>query len=329
MRVKCVIIHVILDCILLYMYVKGYLFGIKFFNQIFCFHVWFVDILYGIFGIAYVIALANFISPVVFTLLKSIDLYALSNEDCNTFPSAIAGVTSKFTSTVAIVTFNKIIRTCIEEISSRVEAGELTSEFFDSISSYSFLNKSVKFAKSIMTTAFDYVDECVLAYCYSHDTSVGKAAVYSISKFMGNIGNVGLKTVSLVITEKLVIFLYTVIYLVCVIKNLKWSLLFFVEAYVIYCAIRYVIRDGILEPFFRDTIVKQFLASLPEDNSADGDTESNTVDDSSYSMEDVKNFTEGKEETKGTEDVELEDLPASVKELIGSVPTLKKLLNYK
>lgn len=318
MKVKMTMARVLIDVIFIFLCLKGYEFGIAFFNKMFPFHYFFMNILYGVFGIAYVLLFFKIIKPLLVGFIKALTIYAVCN-DCDSFSQSAKGVVSKFGGTVAVITFNKLIREVIQEIDEHLDSGDFASEFYESIKG-SLLSKSVDFVKHVAKRTFDYVDECVLGYIYTHDEGIGSAAATAVVAFIKNTGDIALKVVSVYLGEKIVITVYSILFILAVIQYGTFSFAFIVQYYILYFCIKYVIEDAIIEPFLCTVIVKHFCLSVQEAESNGKDDESvkdANESDGATSMDELNNFVSG-------------FIPnEEVSELSKQILSLQKVINYK
>lgn len=129
----------------------------------------------------------------------------------------------------------------------------------------------------IIKTAFDYVDECVLFYCYRFpEIPLRKAAFKAIAIFIEHPIDILKKVVSIVYAQKILKGAVTLVYFYLYLTSGHASFQTILTAFVFYYCIIFTIEDGILQPMLMLSILNTYgkeLNELPEQTESDSDKE--------------------------------------------------------
>jgi hypothetical protein len=146
--------------------------------------------------------------------------------------------------------------------------------FIDNVNS----NPLVKMFKGIVKIYVDYIDECVLAYCYKHkELGVFKGCVGGLKSAIVHSGKL-LEQVAIVVFVNVIIKIAVVVlYVWVVIKFIRFSFIELVVSFIGYKCVEFMIADSICEPLIMSSILKKFISYELSDE-----------DDNSFSFEELK-----------------------------------------
>lgn len=165
-------------------------------------------------------------------------------------------VLSRFKTVGTIVILNKVLRMVGSELIDVLKNGTASE-----IPLLNQLNDSVIVQKGmfIVKRCFDYVDECILAYCYVHsEESLGKAAEKAVVIFLENTGSFLIKTTTVYLTTFFIKFLVALLEFVILIRVFPLTFLNIIFIYLVIHVTGFVLADSIIEPLMLNKIIKEF-----------------------------------------------------------------------
>jgi hypothetical protein len=227
-------------------------------------YFWFVKVLLGVVGVGAMSFVIRWSKNSLAYVLKNASIYAQSTE-CNSILGAIAGMTKQFKSTISVPVFNKLIRDAIKTIqektssSSGGEEGEVSGlpQFMQELTE----TKLFKSSKFIVEKAYDYVDECILGYCYSNvseEKSIMRCAVEAFAIFFTHSLQICGKVLAVISIQFLCRIAYWIIYVAIAIKTFKFTIMNVILCYVIGKSIEFILNDAIFEPALMHSVIEQF-----------------------------------------------------------------------
>lgn len=165
-------------------------------------------------------------------------------------------VFSRIKTVSLIIVLNRILRALAKEIMDAIKNGAVNSvELFSELNNHSL----IKGGKFILTKCFDYMDECVLSYCYTHpDVSLGEAAENAVVIFLENSATLLIKTTTVCLTSVFLKFLIAVIELIVLLKTIPFTFINLIFIYLIIHVSGFVIADSLVEPMMLEGVVKEF-----------------------------------------------------------------------
>lgn len=260
MTLKFSLIQVLLDCLCAVLIFLGFVAGIHYGTAITGLYFWFMKVLLGIIGITAVLAVLRWLRGTVLFVIKNCSIYAQCRDDCHTVMGAFHGIASHFKATISIPVFNKLIRDSLGEIKHFVlersegsSAAEVLSTIMDS--------KIATVSARVVEKAFDYVDECILGYCYanvSEEKGIVRCSLEAFTLFVVNSVPIFGKVVTVVTIETVLRVGYWVAFLAWAIKTFQFSVMNLIMLYVLGKVISFILTDAIFEPLLMHEIIASF-----------------------------------------------------------------------
>lgn len=273
MQIRFTLIHVVIDVCFMGFLCAGFYAGMAFGMQFMPVDVWFTRTLVGVIGLTISIALFNWLKVTILFFMKSCSIYAVCFPDCDSMHAALKGVLSRFDRVVEINIFNKLLRSALGELTDIIT--DLVSDSEDSQISFlvgiveeSKLGVLVKIGRRYATKTFDFVDECILGYCYQNpQLGLVEAAKQGVTIFLENsVKIVGkLFTISMLETVLRVLFYVAVILALLIFR--RFNIMSLVVFYVIARGIAFIIEDAVLEPLLMSAVIKEFNTFTYVENS--------------------------------------------------------------
>lgn len=120
----------------------------------------------------------------------------------------------------------------------------------------------------VISKCFDYLDECVLAYCYTHpDDSLGSAAENAVVIFLENSATLLIKTTTVCLTSAFIKIVIAIVETLLLLKTMPFTFINLITIYLIVHVSGFVIADSLIEPLMLDGVVKEFCnLSIRDEN---------------------------------------------------------------
>ena len=231
-------------------------------------HYWFINFVRGLLLLLCFYFIIEIIKRYLNSFIKAAQIfYSANKEQDYTIIGSFIGATLRFKSTISIPIFNKIIRSCLGEISDILnkyshnkddEATENNSleELFQNLKD----SKLAKGGRWVITLYMDYVDECILVYCYQHpEKSLLRASIEAIGIFLKHGFEIIEKMSVIIIMQVLIKLLIGVFVIISIFtyKNITIKILLF--GFIIIKLFEFIIQDAIIEPMMMQRILNTFL----------------------------------------------------------------------
>lgn len=274
-------------------------------------------------GMCCVMFLYGFFAPVKTVLagiMKSVTIYALTH-DCDSISEAIRGVLNNFKSTLAIPTFLLLVKSVTEKLADSEIASALglvnnkeeekePSNVVEQFLSLAKDNKLLKMLGSFTTMMIDWVDECILGYCYMQEReSIGKAAVTAISIYVKNFDKLSKKAFTVVAIKVCTIALFRVIAIIVALKTVR-SISSAMIFYIAVWALEFTINDAVIDNLMMNSLVTEFSRYATDETTVAAEREAVIKElDESSGVEDSN-----ADNTGGLDDI-LSLLKANIKEI--------------
>lgn len=287
------VLRILVDCVMVYAVVKGFWLGVAFCTDFLRVTYWAVVLYASVLGVALVAVLYTVLKDTAFFVLKNATIYSVCHEECTTVWEAFAGCIRNFKSMLAIPVFNKLVRKIVKEVQQIAEGkceGSALSTYCEALNG----NQLFRLGKRMVVKTFDLFDECILAYCYSHvETGLAESAVRATAIFLKNLPKLVVKATSI---SLLLTITDVFVFVLCFLGMLKWygfHVLSLVGMYVVFCAIRFVLDDAVLQPMLMVSLIKTFL-ECDESMSNEGSSEESSdegnagADEYTQTVEEIK-----------------------------------------
>jgi len=259
----------------------GFMCGVHYGAQLIGLHFWFVKLLLGVVGIGIMVSLTGWLKVSLLFFVKNGSIYAQCRDDCNSVMGAFKGVLGFFGETISIVAFNRILRECLGSVSEGIlnPAGDSRlSGLLGDLNQTKIAKVSVK----VMQKAFDYVDECILGYCYqnaSDGKEILQCAVEAFVLFIRHSPQIFGKVLTVISVEMVIKVFYWLLFIV-VCKDIFYfgfgdlpvSLMNAVVCYCIGKILIFLLEDAVFEPLLMHGVINSFKGL--EWNPDCGETES-------------------------------------------------------
>lgn len=219
-------------------------------------------VLLGIAGTGLSIRCYSWLRRFASALIKSGSIYAQCNDDCDSVSGAFSGVISCLGSTVKVFAFNKLIREALSEIIENITAdGSQVPAFIASFRETKFGSLSEKIA----VKAFDYIDECILGYCYrkqNKEKGVARCALEAFVLFVSNSAGIAGQVVTTVALEFICKAAFWVVFVLACLKTFKFSILNALMCFAFGKGISFVLDDAVFEPLLMHNIIAVFSSRV-------------------------------------------------------------------
>lgn len=248
--------------------------------------LFFIKIIKALIFLSVFVILTKWLKKFFLYYFKAAQLYSVANPSAGILTCFFkAGVLFKYTASIPV--FNSIIRNSINDISelakskitqqSSSDNNEMVEETavdpsqettndlnntFTSVLHNVMDTPLFKLPKYVFKVFIDYIDECVLAYCYEYPKKglikgTGEA-IFILFKNCYKLIPAILTTSILQILIRIAIFVIVLLYYFkCVPINIMTT----ISTFIIYKCISFVIEDSIIEPLLMRNIVKVFIAN--------------------------------------------------------------------
>lgn len=260
MTLKFSLIRVLIDCLCAVLIFLGFVAGIHYGTAITGLYFWFMKVLLGLIGITAVLVVIRWLRGTVLFILKNCSIYAQCRDDCHTVIGAFHGIASHFTATISIPVFNKLIRDSLGEIKQVVlEKGEgsSTAGVLETIMN----SKVAKVSVNVVEKAFDYVDECILGYCYANvsaEKGIVRCSLEAFTLFVVNSVPIFGKVITVVTIETILRVGYWVAFIAWSIRTFQFSVMNLIMLYVLGKVLSFILTDAIFEPMLMYEIIASF-----------------------------------------------------------------------
>lgn len=292
-EIKFILLQILTDSIFACLAFLGFLCGIHYGAELVGLYFWYVEFTLGIIGLSLVVAAITLIKPWITFLFKNGAIYASSSGSLGVIES-IAGVFKNFGSTAKVIIFNKLIRdvlanaqeslkglavspfdTIKNALSSR-STNNMSNECSDSETAQVSSDNTVEvedylkgiansplgtLGKRVLKTALDYVDECILGYCYmnvSEEKGMLVCAAEAFTIFIKNGLKICEKLLAVIAIQSIVKIFCWIIFAAYCIHTFKFSFMNLLICFVIGYLVMFVLNDAILEPIVMYAVINQF-----------------------------------------------------------------------
>lgn len=270
-EVRFRILRAVIDAVFCILLFFGFMCGIHYGTQIMGLYFWHVKFLLGIVGAGFTVRLTGWVKSTLLFIIKNGSIYAECREDCNTVMGAFSGVMSNFKDTVSITVFNRLIREGLKDIKDMVleSKGKEEKGALDSIFENIGNSRIVKVSERIIVKAFDYVDECILGYCFAHEEdnqSIIKNALEAFLIFIKHSPEIFGKVITIISIEIVFRVIYwAVLVMYCTstfyfgFEDLGATALNLVLCYCVGKLISFILEDAVFEPSLMHGIISTFI----------------------------------------------------------------------
>lgn len=214
----------------------------------------FVRILGGTTASAAIYFLIEKIHTFVFYVLKSGTIWSICNPDVKKMLEAARAVTLNWKEIFTIPVINTAVRDIFTQVESFIGQPE-ASDIFAELNKYTLFKK----CKYPVMKVFDYADECVMAWCYSHNDTLMTECMTGIFVFIKHLPEMLVNILPVVLIQ---IVLRIITALGCVYVYLRYigfDMTTVMHAWIAAICVDYVLRDAILDPLFLPFIVRKYL----------------------------------------------------------------------
>lgn len=236
--------------------------------------MWFINMLRGLILLLCFYFLLDLIKRYMNSFTKSAQIFYVANTKADySIVECFIGATIRFKSTLAIPIFNKLIRDCIDKImltaKNTLPSAEETETKIDDFFTELTNSKIGKASRRFLKLYTDYVDECVLVYCYMHpEKSLFKASVEAISIFIKNAVKIIEKMAVVIIVQVLIKLGIGGAIILMLVKTSSLTLKKMLFGFIIIKMFEFIIQDAILEPVMMQKILDTFVQLEPDQQTA-------------------------------------------------------------
>lgn len=252
MKCRYIVLRFVVNTLFSLILLKCYLFGSTLSLQLIGIDGWIFQLFFGISTALLCNAFLHLAKNTLFCYLKHLQVASLCFPEKN--PNTV--IFSRFKTFVTIVTLNRIVRLVSGELIEAFKGGRTFNVGFLQEMNNNFF---IRNGKLVLTKCFDYMDECVLAYCYLHpEKKIGEAAETAIVIFLEKTGSFLVKTITITLTTvavKVVIAIFEFCFLVKVIPMTFMNLIL---VYLVVHVSGFVVNDSIVEPLLLNSFIKEF-----------------------------------------------------------------------
>ena len=273
MKGKLIVIYAIIDVTIMALLVIGYRLGVQVGQNYLFINNSFTQIYAGVLGVTIVLAFTKFLRSTIFLFFKSISLFMIAHSECTNMHEAIKCIFKKFDKTLEILVFVKLISECIEELKELVMDYISSTEKCNAIAGLmsELENTNIGFFTKVgskyLAKSLQYIDECILVYCYSQeDVNIFEAAKNSFNVFFKSFGSIIERVLSISFLQVLIKVLIFCIYAVLFVHYFSLNVYYFVITFLIYRGITFIIEDAVMEPLMMISITKDFIKKSTEIN---------------------------------------------------------------
>lgn len=215
-KLKYIFIRLVFNALFALILLKCFIFGSQYGVELIGLNNWLIQLFCGISTALLFNAVLSLAQRTILLYLKHLQIASICVPDRN--PNAV--VFSRIGTVSVIVILNKILRGLAKEIIDAIKNGACSSiELFAEIS-HSTLAKGGKY---VISKCFDYLDECVLAYCYTHpDDSLGSAAENAVVIFLENSATLLIKTTTVCLTSAFIKIVIAIVETLLLLKTMPY-----------------------------------------------------------------------------------------------------------
>ena len=216
-KLKYIFIRLVFNALFALILLKCFIFGSQYGVELIGLNNWLIQLFCGISTALLFNAVLSLAQRTILLYLKHLQIASICVPDRN--PNAV--VFSRIGTVSVIVILNKILRGLAKEIIDAIKNGACSSiELFAEIS-HSTLAKGGKY---VISKCFDYLDECVLAYCYTHpDDSLGSAAENAVVIFLENSATLLIKTTTVCLTSAFIKIVIAIVETLLLLKTMPFT----------------------------------------------------------------------------------------------------------
>ena len=256
---KYIFIRLVFNIIFSIILLKCFLIGSEFGVRIIGLNVWIIQLFCGIAIALLFNAVLSLAKNTILLYLKHLQIASICVPDKN--PNIVVFGRIKTVSTIVIL--NGILRSVAGELMEAIKNG--TAANIPLISGLDN-NMFIKSGKYVVKKCFDYMDECVLAYCYNNeDVALGKAAEKAIVIFLENTGKFLIKTTTVSLTTIFIKIIISIFEFLILIRIIPLSFINFIYIYLIIHVTGFIVADSLVEPLMLQSIIKEFCKCQLED----------------------------------------------------------------
>lgn len=260
-KLKYIFIRLVFNALFALILLKCFIFGSQYGVELIGLNNWLIQLFCGISTALLFNAVLSLAQRTILLYLKHLQIASICVPDRN--PNAV--VFSRIGTVSVIVILNKILRGLAKEIIDAIKNGACSSiELFAEISHSTLANGG----KYVISKCFDYLDECVLAYCYTHpDDSLGSAAENAVVIFLENSATLLIKTTTVCLTSAFIKIVIAIVETLLLLKTMPFTFINLITIYLIVHVSGFVIADSLIEPLMLDGVVKEFCnLSIRDEN---------------------------------------------------------------
>lgn len=260
-KLQYIFIRLVFNALFALVLLKCFTLGAQYGVQLIGLNNWLIQLFCGISTALLFNAVLSLAQKTILLYLKHLQIASICVPDKN--PNVV--VFSRIGTVSVIVILNKILRGLAKEIVESIKNGSCGSiELFAEISRSTL----AKGGKYIIGKCFDYLDECVLSYCYTHpNDSLGSAAENAVVIFLENSATLLIKTTTVCLTSAFIKAVIAIVETLLLLKVLPFSFINLITIYLIVHVSGFVIADSLVEPLMLDNIVKEFCnLSIKDEN---------------------------------------------------------------
>lgn len=287
-QLKLFCIRVLFNGILYYLVFQSYYLFISVMNTVIDLHFWFLNVCWGVLGLAYARAVIDRVRPIIDVPLKMIELASISLGS-NSLRESTAAVFKKFGSISLIVVIDKLTRTVLNKVYTSVEI-DAFKKLHDKLANSS-VKTVVKFGKKVLTTITDSIDECIVCGCFLYEESLYDALMFSIKNLWYALTDIALSVSSLHIFAGFLNAMLFGGYAYYVIGIWEWDVGFVVKVFLYYYIGKNLLADVIYKPLVYRVVCSRFIDksdSLTSDYSEEAESILNNIPE----VAEIKNIVE-------------------------------------
>lgn len=257
LRYKFAALRVVIDLVIYYLLVKSYVFGIALGIKLFGFDYWFIEVVYGAIMAAGVNYLIGLFKRYVLFMFKCGTIWSVCFPEDQAISTVLTKVTCDWKETFTIPAINLAVRKVFDGVGDLILSKDKeTPEILQVVADSTLFKTSKKLAMK----TFDYADECVLAWSYSHEDSLLTECIDGICSFVVNLPKLVLYITPVVILQTITRVVVAVAAMLAGIHLLGIELTTIVPIYLIVLGADYTLCDAILEPFTMDSVIRKFMS---------------------------------------------------------------------
>ena len=274
-------------CIAMY---YGYLYAVKDQMDLLYAPFGFISILRGLVGVGAAIVMFDGFRKIIIYYLKAAQIYCLSQENEIGLIGSIFGSIGRFKYTLVVPLFNRLVRKTFKEVFAYVKdntdgtpAGvgakneteqDLADEVVDAVAGTDAVDtlqgipqlisaiKSTPLAKlsgQMVDIYMNYLDECVLAYCYRNPKeSMAKSAVSAIGIAVCHSPKIITKIVVSSVLNIIARIIFWIVCIAIIYKTRDFRIATLLSDFIIVKGAQFILEDCILEPLLMGGVVKVF-----------------------------------------------------------------------